>query len=85
MCAQCLGLLTSLLSPRRQGVDAQAAALLEGVQLHFMPSMNPDGFAARTRGNRCLDAAHSSCSGLHLHWSHICCVPKQANRKLLLA
>lgn len=35
----------------RRGSDEKAAALLDGVELALMPTMNPDGFAHRRRGN----------------------------------
>jgi murein tripeptide amidase MpaA len=35
----------------RRGSDAKAAAMLDGMVLALMLSMNPDGFAAKRRGN----------------------------------
>ena len=36
----------------RRGVDEKAARILGGLQLHLLPSMNPDGFADHSRNNR---------------------------------
>lgn len=50
-------LLSILLDPQslccRRGSDAKAAAMLDGMVLALMLSMNPDGFAAKRRGNGC--------------------------------
>ena len=35
----------------RRGSDVKAAAMLDGMQLALMLTMNPDGFAAKRRGN----------------------------------
>ena len=34
--------------------DPRAMRLMEGGLLQLLPTMNPDGFAAHTRGNRCV-------------------------------
>ena len=34
--------------------DARAKRIVEGMKLYLLPTMNPDGFAAKQRGNRCF-------------------------------
>ena len=34
--------------------DARARRIVEGMKLYLLPTMNPDGFAAKQRGNRCF-------------------------------
>lgn len=33
--------------------DARAARIIQGMHLFLVPTVNPDGFASKARGNRC--------------------------------
>jgi murein tripeptide amidase MpaA len=51
------------------GKDPRATRLVRDAHLFLVPTMNPDGFAAKWRGNRCAAAAgcvHQTAPGTYL-------------------
>lgn len=39
--------------------DARAKRIISTMHLWLLPAMNPDGFDARSRGNRCVQAGNA--------------------------